>query len=266
VVAVRNPIRCAGSAEPIRHLQRIFDGSTARSVIENAPCLRAARQCEQTSRPTLDLGECVDRPIRTRGSVQTVIHRRLSWAQPSAGFRSHVETGGVGSHASDVVLYKQIIRPRNEPAGMPRFAHDRACIKLANQVEKSPSNPRVEFQGGWKLDQQRSELAAKAGDFRQKLFERLTRPSEPGVMCNRPIHLNRKAKASWRRTGPFRIGLGRVRAGKRRVDFRAPQHFGIAGQMTSRLREFASRGPRQGPSRSADDDHFVVRPESNPAI
>src|SRR5688572_16859231 len=78
-------------------------------------------------------------------------------------------------------------------------------------------------------------------------------------MCDRLIHFHRKTKASWRRLGPFRIGLSRVRAGKRRVDFRTVQHSGIAGQVTSGNREFFSRRPRQGSASGADDDHLVIR-------
>src|SRR5688572_19664191 len=79
-------------------------------------------------------------------------------------------------------------------------------------------------------------------------------------MCDRLIHFHRKTKAPWRRLGPSRIGLGRVRAGKRRVDLRAVQHAGVAGQVTPRMREFSSRRARRRPASGAYDDHFVESP------
>ena len=70
-------VRCISQskqADSIRHLQRIFDGSATRSVIKNAPRLRAARQSEQTLRPELNLVGCIDRPIPARRTMQPVIH------------------------------------------------------------------------------------------------------------------------------------------------------------------------------------------------
>jgi hypothetical protein len=64
-------------ADSIHHLHSISDGSATRSVIKNAPCLRAARQSEQTSSPALDLVGCIDRPILTRSTMQAVVHRRF---------------------------------------------------------------------------------------------------------------------------------------------------------------------------------------------
>src|SRR5688572_24377558 len=98
-------------------------------------------------------------------------------AEPSARLRGNVRTSRVCSNASDAVLDKELIRPRRKPADMPRFAHYRAGVKLAQQTEKCPRDPRLKFQRGWKLDKQGTELAAQSRGLAQKLLEGLSCPS-----------------------------------------------------------------------------------------
>src|SRR5687767_12302444 len=118
---------------------RIFEGGTARGVVEHAPA----------GDRRWDLAEClgqsrykfrvIARPVHPRRAVKPEIDEPgpASWTVGAWRGRR------MRRHPRNLVPYEQRIGGRREPRRVTRLAHDRSVVPGAKQIEEPVDNSRV---------------------------------------------------------------------------------------------------------------------------
>src|SRR5690349_17100847 len=124
---------------------------------------------------------------------------------------------------------------------MTRLA-DRLHGRLGRQqIEKICRNCALEYEAGWKLDQQNGELRPQTTDFIDKFRQRLAAVDQLAPVGDFLGKLDRKTKGRWNYLGPPGPSRLPVRPVKRRVYLHGAELRSVALQGSAFLAERTRR-------------------------